>query len=96
MALGLGAALWGPLGGGLPTGKYRQGGSGRISELKAMGFFEETTQKTAIVDAVLEVTAELGAPPSHVAIAWMRQQGARAATAYVPIIGPRSVAQLDD
>lgn len=34
-------------------------------------------------------------PASHVAIAWMRQRGARAAMAYVPIIGPRTVAQLD-
>jgi Aldo/keto reductase family len=76
--------------------KYRQGATGRISDLKAVGFFEDTAQKTAIVDAVLDVAAELGVPASHVAIAWMRQQGARAATAYVPIIGPRSVAQLDD
>jgi aryl-alcohol dehydrogenase-like predicted oxidoreductase len=95
-ALGLGAALWSPLGGGLLTGKYRQGATGRISDLKAVGFFEDTAQKTAIVDAVLDVAAELGVPASHVAIAWMRQEGARAATAYVPIIGPRSVAQLDD
>jgi aryl-alcohol dehydrogenase-like predicted oxidoreductase len=95
-ALSVGAALWSPLGGGLLTGKYRQGATGRITDLKAVGFFEDTAQKTAIVDAVLDVAAELGVPASHVAIAWMRQQGARAATAYVPIIGPRSVAQLDD
>jgi aryl-alcohol dehydrogenase-like predicted oxidoreductase len=95
-ALGLGAALWSPLGGGLLTGKYRQGATGRISELKALGFYEDSPLKTAIVDAVLDVAAELGVPASHVAIAWMRQQGAQAATAYVPIIGPRSLAQLDD
>ena len=80
------------LGGGLLTGKYRQGATGRTSDLKAVGYFEDTRQKAAIVDAVLDVAAELGVPASHVAIAWMRQQGARAATAYVPIIGPRSVA----
>jgi len=95
-ALGLGAALWSPLGGGLLTGKYRQGATGRISDLKAVGFFEDTTRKTEIVDAVLDVAAELDVPASHVAIAWMRHQGAQAATAYVPIIGPRSVAQLDN
>jgi hypothetical protein len=94
--LGLGAALWSPLGGGLLTGKYRQGATDRISDLKAVGFYEDSPQKTAIVDAVLDVAAELGVPASHVAIAWMRQQGARAATAHVPIIGPRSLAQLDD
>jgi hypothetical protein len=60
--------------------KYRQGATGRISDLKAVGFFEDTAQKTAIVDAVLDVAAELGVPASHVAIAWMRQQGARATT----------------
>ena len=73
-----------------------QGATGRISELKALGFYEGRPQKTAIVDAVLNVAAELGVPASHVAIAWIRQQGAQAATAYVPIIGPRSPAQLDD
>ncbi|WP_141726031.1 aldo-keto reductase family protein [Actinacidiphila rubida] len=57
---------------------------------KAVGFFEETAQKTAIVEAVFDIGTELGVPASHVAIAWLRQQGARAATAYVPIIGPRS------
>ncbi|MEV5478531.1 aldo/keto reductase [Streptomyces sp. NPDC059687] len=62
----------------------------------AIDELEDTTRKTEIVDAVLDVAAELDVPASHVAIAWMRHQGAQAATAYVPIIGPRSVAQLDN
>ncbi|MEU8077966.1 aldo/keto reductase [Catellatospora citrea] len=95
-SLGLGAALWGPLGGGLLTGKYRKGDGGRLSDLKILVHTEDSAQKTAVVDAVLDVAAELGVPASQVAVAWLREKGARAATAYVPIIGPRSLAQLDD
>ena len=35
-AMGLGAALWGPLGGGLLTGKYRSGEDGRLAGLKTL------------------------------------------------------------
>ncbi|MDX3582072.1 aldo/keto reductase [Streptomyces europaeiscabiei] len=35
-SLGLGAALWSPLGGGLLTGKYRDSAEGRLSDLGAV------------------------------------------------------------
>ncbi|MEE1753045.1 aldo/keto reductase [Streptomyces sp. SP18CS02] len=40
-SLGLGAALWSPLGGGLLTGKYRHSTEGRLSDLGAMIHIEE-------------------------------------------------------
>src|ERR1700677_1117893 len=50
-AYGLGVVLYSPLAGGLLTGKYRQGETGRLS---ARGNDVETTaQRTAVVDAVL-------------------------------------------
>ena len=36
-ALGIGAALWSPLGGGLLTGKYRSSDAGRLSEWNQIG-----------------------------------------------------------
>ncbi|MDN3351514.1 aldo/keto reductase [Actinomadura sp. DC4] len=95
-SLGLGAALWSPLGGGLLTGKYRESDAGRLSEWNRLVHTETTTQKTAVVDAVLAIAAEIGAAPAQVAVAWMRERAARIATTFVTIIGPRSVRQLDD
>jgi aryl-alcohol dehydrogenase-like predicted oxidoreductase len=95
-SLGLGAALWSPLGGGLLTGKYRRGAEGRLSDLKTLIHTESSDQKTAVVDTVLAVAEETGATPAQVSVAWLRERGARAATSFVPIIGPRSLAQLED
>jgi aryl-alcohol dehydrogenase-like predicted oxidoreductase len=95
-ALGLGAALWSPLGGGFLTGKYRAGGDGRLAGLRTLVHTESSDQKTAILDEVLGVAKEIGATPSQVAVAWLRHRGAASTTALVPIIGPRTVAQLDD
>lgn len=95
-SLGLGAALWSPLGGGLLTGKYRRSNAGRLTDWQRLVHQETTAQKTAIVDAVLAIAAETGATAAQVSMAWLRERGARATTALIPIIGPRSVAQLDD
>ncbi|MFE3830045.1 aldo/keto reductase [Streptomyces sp. NPDC059092] len=94
-SLGLGAALWSPLGGGLLTGKYRRSAEGRLSDLGAVIHTESTDQKTAVVDAVLAVAEEIGATPAEVSVAWVRERAARSATSLVPIIGPRSLTQLD-
>ena len=95
-ALGLGVALWSPLGGGLLTGKYRTTAEGRLTDWRRAVHVESTPEKTAVLDAVLAVAAEVGARPAHVAMAWLRHRGGLAATPFVPIIGPRDVAQLDD
>jgi aryl-alcohol dehydrogenase-like predicted oxidoreductase len=95
-ALGLGAALWSPLGGGLLTGKYRAGDDGRLSALKRLVRTESDAVKTATLDAVLAVAKEVGASPAQVAVAWLRRRAAASTTALVPIIGPRTPAQLDD
>ncbi|MFD7229416.1 aldo/keto reductase [Streptomyces sp. NPDC059881] len=95
-SLGLGAALWSPLGGGLLTGKYRRGTEGRLSDLKKLVHTESSEQKTAVVDTVLAVAEETGASPAQVSVAWINERAARATTSFVPIIGPRNPAQLDD
>lgn len=93
--LGLGAALWSPLGGGLLTGKYRSSAEGRLSDLGMVIHTESTGQKTAVVDTVLAIAEETGVAPAQVAVAWVRERAARSVATLVPIIGPRSLSQLD-
>lgn len=95
-ALGLGALLYSPLGGGLLTGKYRRGSEGRLTTLQSVIQREDTSQKTAVVDELLAVAGGAGVAPSRVAMAWLLRRARRAGTAVVPIIGPRTVAQLED
>ena len=57
---------------------------------------ERTTQRTAIVDAVLAIAGELGVSAVLVSLAWLRRRAALARTALIPIAGPRTVAQLKD
>jgi aryl-alcohol dehydrogenase-like predicted oxidoreductase len=95
-ALGLGTALWSPLGGGLLTGKYRRSAEGRLTDLKTLVHSEDSDQKTAIVDTVLAIAGQTGTTPAQVSVAWLNERAARATTAHIPIIGPRNQAQLDD
>lgn len=89
-ALGLGMLSWSPLGGGLLSGKYRQGQQGRLEALGGAVFQkEDTVQRSAVVDATLAVAGELGVAPAAVAVAWVLSKGP------LPLIGPRSVEQLD-
>jgi aryl-alcohol dehydrogenase-like predicted oxidoreductase len=89
-ALGIATVTWSPLGGGVLTGKYRKGETGRAEGFGGRVFqAENTSQRTATIDAVLEVAEEAGSSADRVAIAWAATHGA------VPIIGPRSLAQLE-
>ena len=91
LELGLGIVTWSPLGGGMLTGKYRKGDKGRAEGFGGRVFQpENSTQRTLILDSVLAIAEELGVSASQVAIAWAGTHGA------VPIIGPRSQAQLRD
>ena len=87
--LGLGVMGYSPLAGGMLTGKYRTGDAGRATALKG-SVRASDGRTTAIVDAVLAVAAEAGCSPGAVALAWAVHQGV------VPIVGPRTQAQLLD
>ena len=92
-AHGLGALLYSPLAGGLLTGKYRGGDSGRLT---GRGDGIENAQQSAVVDAVLAVAEETGTSAARVSLAWLRHRAALAPTALVTIIGPRTPAQLEE
>jgi aryl-alcohol dehydrogenase-like predicted oxidoreductase len=57
---------------------------------------ENTAQKSAVLDTLLRLAGQTGATAAQVAMAWLRTRFTGAPTAYVPIIGPRTLAQLDD
>lgn len=95
-ALGVGVALWSPLGGGFLTGKYRSSDEGRLNtRLGVLVHTEKTARETAILDAVLVVAKEIGASPTEVAIAWLLHKAAKSTTSLIPILGPRTRDQLD-
>jgi aryl-alcohol dehydrogenase-like predicted oxidoreductase len=99
-AAGLGVLPWGPLGAGFLTGRYEQGvepaAGTRIGD--ATDDLEEALDRRGTeanfraVDEVRAVAGELGATPPQVAIAWLLAQPAVTA----PIIGPRTLEQLQD
>ncbi|MET3651200.1 aldo/keto reductase [Dyella japonica] len=91
-ALGLGMVAWSPLGGGMLTGKYRQqGATGRREGFGGNVFQPENSAlRTAILDTLIEVSRELNVTNSEVAIAWVAAKGT------LPIIGPRTLEQLNN
>ena len=94
-ALGLGAALWSPLGGGFLTGKYRLGDEGRINSfLGRLVHKENTARETAILDALLAIAKEVNRSATEVAIAWLLHKARLSTTALIPILGPRTYEQL--
>jgi aryl-alcohol dehydrogenase-like predicted oxidoreductase len=95
-ALGLAALLWSPLAGGLLTGKYRAGDQGRLQGLGRVIRTETSDRDSAIVDALLAIAKDLGRTPAEVALAWIREKSKRSTNALIPIIGPRTVQQLEN
>jgi aryl-alcohol dehydrogenase-like predicted oxidoreductase len=90
-ALGLGVVAWSPLGGGMLTGKYRQGEKGRAEGFGGKVFqAENSPQRTAILDTLIAVAKDAGVTPGEIAIAWVAAKGS------LPIIGPRTLAQLEN
>lgn len=94
-ALGMAVACWSALGGGLLTGKYRRGEVGRRQQgggpLRAI----TAEREEALVDAVEAVAHEAGATPAQVAIAWVLSRELPGAP-LIPILGARTLEQLDD
>ena len=98
-AAGLGVLPWGPLGAGFLTGRYRRDSmptDGRVStastDLEEAAERRATERNFRVVDAATEIAARHGRPIAQVALAWLL--GVPGVTA--PIVGPRTLAQLDD
>jgi len=88
---GIGVIPWSPLHGGLLSGairKEREGSAGRSTEGRSADGLAENRET---IEAYEKLAAEIGHEPSNVALAWLlSREGVTA-----PIIGPRTVEQLD-
>jgi len=93
---GLGVIPYSPLAGGFLTGKYQrdqpapEGSRGAGSQRMARYVAEESSWE--LLDALGETAKRHGASRSQVALAWILRQPAITS----PIIGPRSLDQLED
>jgi aryl-alcohol dehydrogenase-like predicted oxidoreductase len=87
-AYGLGVIPWSPLAAGLLGGVLKGLHEGRRA---SEGVRQALEKYRARIEAYERLCAELGEEPANVAIAWLLHQ--RAVTA--PIIGPRTIEQLD-
>ena len=90
---GLSVLAWGPLGGGVLTGKYTRGGDNDSLRSQGNAARGRTGERAlAIARAVDAVADELGVTSAQVAVAWVGGQGYR----YIPIVGARKPEQLAD
>lgn len=90
---GMGVMPWSPLAGGFLTGKYSRddtAGTGRLSGANPFGDSKFTDRNWSILDALLEVAAELGCEPAQAALAWTMSRPGVTST----LVGARTVAQL--
>jgi len=79
-----------PLGGGLLTGKYARGGTGRLSEDKMYAARYAPAWMHDAATGLAAIAAELNMDPATLAVSWVMAHPARP----VPIISAKSVAQL--
>lgn len=85
---GLGVLPWSPLGGGLLGGTIRNAQEGRRAQPR---YQERAERSRAKLEAYEDLCADIGVEPSNVALAWLLTRPAVTA----PIIGPRTLTQLD-
>lgn len=97
MADGYGFAvmIWAALGGGILTGKYRRGETGRLDRGGGAIRHMSAEREGRILDALESVSAALGATPAQVAIAWVRSRETPGSS-FIPILGARTLSQLSD
>ena len=88
---GIAIHAYSPLGGGLLTGKYAQGGAGRLSEDSryAARYAPEAMHQAAAGLAAL--ASEMGTHPATLAVAWVMSCPI---TPVIPLISARDTAQL--
>lgn len=89
-SLGIGVTAWGPLSGGVLTGKYNH-----TTSMDARGRVEQqelTDHQLEVAQTVIDVAGDLDATPAQVALAWIRHQPGQP----IPIIGATNPDQLED
>ncbi|MCX7300329.1 MAG: aldo/keto reductase [Rhodobacterales bacterium] len=92
MAVDQGMAVfpYSPLGGGLLTGKYANGGTGRLTENEHYAARYRLPEMHAAAAGLAALAAEAGVNPATLAVAWVMRHAVRPR----PIVSARSVEQL--
>jgi aryl-alcohol dehydrogenase-like predicted oxidoreductase len=88
-AYGVGVLPWSPLGGGLLGGVLKKATAGRRASERLQ---REVEKHRAKVEAYERLCDEIGEKPANVAVAWLLHRPGVTA----PIIGPRTLDQLED
>ncbi|MEV0730401.1 aldo/keto reductase [Polymorphospora sp. NPDC050346] len=88
---GIGVIPWSPLHGGLLGGAIRKLAEGGAERAKSGRSAETLAEHRPTVEAYEKLCADLGHDPADVALAWLLSRPGVTA----PIIGPRTVEQLD-
>lgn len=93
-AFNLGLVAWSPLAGGLLSGKYHsgKGAGGRYSTDMAKSFMRTGERTDQVIAALNNVSQQVGYSPAQVALAWLHYRD----IPIIPIVGARSVKQLQD
>ena len=92
-AFDLAVVAWGPLAEGRLTGKYLEGGQGRLRDDAAEGIFQHSwSGPDETVDLVVRIAGEIGCTPAQVALAWLAARRGN----IIPLLGATSVSQLDE
>jgi len=89
-SMGIGVMPWSPLKNGFLSGKYTRDGGGVIDSGRSAWVGHRTEADYVVIDALQAVSAEVGASPATVALAWVRSRPGVAST----LIGARRLDQL--
>jgi aryl-alcohol dehydrogenase-like predicted oxidoreductase len=90
-ALDLAVTAWGPLAGGILSGKYAK--TAKCDTVRYSGEGNPPDErKLRIGETVLKLAEEIGRPASQVALNWLRQRQAL----IIPIVGARRAEQIQD
>lgn len=82
---------WGPLGGGILTGKYNHPKKGEPHRYTGESS-RPAKEDLEIAQVVVDIAKKIGKTPSQVALNWLLQQGSQV----IPILGARTAAQIED
>src|ERR1700688_3684953 len=89
-SMGIGVMPWSPLKNGFLSGKYTRARGGLIDSGRSAWVGQRTEAEYVVIDALQAVSAEVGAPPATVALAWVHSRPGVAST----LIGARRTDQL--
>ncbi|MEL7474057.1 MAG: aldo/keto reductase [Planctomycetota bacterium] len=89
---GMGVTPWGPLKGGVLTGKYTRANKDEVEAKRGDWVKGHLTERNfAIVDELIKIAEQVDATPAQVALAWVQSKPGVSST----IIGARTMEQLE-